>query len=532
MRKDKNYQVRVLALLWVLLGALVALYFLPEKIDSWTLKPVDILSDLREESGDENGDLTDDILLADGDIPSDDNENSDPDTLLSIPPADPNSADDLSERDHYSNETDTIDGTTAEQLAPDTRPTYDSLLRATNTDTSLTLIRDYTVNRQGMQKFFSSLKNRDNLGRPVRIAVLGDSFIEGDIFTDALRNQLQTRYGGSGVGWLALTSQVAGFRASVRHEFGGWKTHSLLDKSPSKQSITGYYHTYSSGSPWVKYTLPESAKPIEQSWFYYRSNEDTQIQVSVGDSISKQLLPATEGVVVAHLLYEGTSRSVRLRVDTPSSSFASYGIALDGKSGISVDNFSLRGNSGIRILSIDSSINKEFTDARPYDLIILQYGLNVASAKQTNYSSYISQMRKVIRQLKRSNPRADILLMGVSDRGQRSAGGGASTMPGVIALHRAQERLAQEEQISFYSLLEAMQELGGIAKLASQGAAAKDYTHLSHKGGRLVATKFMEAFDIEQKYYDKIKQESSLPAASHLWNVGSSSADQAASFGR
>ncbi|MDO4789996.1 MAG: GDSL-type esterase/lipase family protein [Porphyromonas sp.] len=526
MNKDKNYQFRVFALLWVLLGALVGLYFLPEKIGNWTLKPVDILSDLRDESLKDREETVEDGLIAEGDIsPTQDGKAE----LLETHPdseTDFNNTDDLSSIDRNEDESEMSEDIFDESSSPSTRSTYDSLLRVANVDTSLTLIKDYTANRQGMKKFFTNLENRNALGRPVRIAVLGDSFIEGDIFTDALRNQLQSRYGGAGVGWLALTSQVAGFRASVRHEFGGWKTHSLLDKSPSRQTISGYYHTNSGGSPWVKYTLPKEAKPIQQSWLYYRSNDETQIQVSVGDSVSKRTLPSTAGIITAHLLYEGESRGVRLRVDAPNSSFASYGIALDGSSGISVDNFSLRGNSGIRILSVDSSTNREFTDARPYDLIILQYGLNVASAKQTNYSSYISQMRKVIRQIKRSNPGADILLMGVSDRGQRSSGGVASTMPGVIALHRAQEKLAQEEQISFYSLLNAMRELGGISKLASQGAAAKDYTHLSHKGGRLVATKFMEAFDLEQKYYDKIKQERSYPSASSLlWDMGSASTD-------
>lgn len=37
-----------------------------------------------------------------------------------------------------------------------------------------------------------------------RVAVLGDSFIEGDIFTQDLRRLLQESYGGSGVGYVAM----------------------------------------------------------------------------------------------------------------------------------------------------------------------------------------------------------------------------------------------------------------------------------------------------------------------------------------
>ena len=60
--------------------------------------------------------------------------------------------------------------------------------------------------------------------RPVRIAVLGDSFIEGDILTADLREKLQQAYGGGGAGvgpsaWpqtprrRPLTNQAKGWRA-------------------------------------------------------------------------------------------------------------------------------------------------------------------------------------------------------------------------------------------------------------------------------------------------------------------------------
>ena len=47
--------------------------------------------------------------------------------------------------------------------------------------------------------------------------------------------------------------------------------------------------------------------------------------------------------------------------------------------------------------------------------------------------------------------------------------------------------------------------LGGIGKLAAKGWAAKDFTHLSHRGGDELASQFLDAFFLEEKYYDAIK---------------------------
>lgn len=44
--------------------------------------------------------------------------------------------------------------------------------------------------------------------RPVHIAYFGDSFIEADILTGDLRDMLQERYGGCGVGFVDATSDA------------------------------------------------------------------------------------------------------------------------------------------------------------------------------------------------------------------------------------------------------------------------------------------------------------------------------------
>ena len=59
----------------------------------------------------------------------------------------------------------------------------------------LVCIEDYAdANQRGMLPFYQALAQRKQLNRPVRIAYFGDSFIEVDILTGALRTLLPVSY--------------------------------------------------------------------------------------------------------------------------------------------------------------------------------------------------------------------------------------------------------------------------------------------------------------------------------------------------
>ncbi|MEE0828816.1 MAG: hypothetical protein U0L86_06665, partial [Alistipes finegoldii] len=63
--------------------------------------------------------------------------------------------------------------------------------------------------------------------RPVRIAVLGDSFIEGDILTADLRERLQQAYGGGGAGFAPMASPLTAFRRTIKTQSKGWTSYNI-----------------------------------------------------------------------------------------------------------------------------------------------------------------------------------------------------------------------------------------------------------------------------------------------------------------
>ena len=79
--------------------------------------------------------------------------------------------------------------------------------------------------------FFEQLYQLEtNKSAKVRIAYFGDSMTDGDMIVQDFRTYFQEKFGGQGVGFVAITSESAASRSSVTHEFSGnWKTQSYLN---------------------------------------------------------------------------------------------------------------------------------------------------------------------------------------------------------------------------------------------------------------------------------------------------------------
>lgn len=373
--------------------------------------------------------------------------------------------------------------------------------------TGMTCIEDYADSTcRGMEKFYEALNKSE---RPVRIAVFGDSFIEADIFTGDLREMLQQEYGGCGVGFVPITSLTNGYRPTVRHSFGGWGSHLATDTiyfDKSKQGISSGYFVPSPGAyvevkGQTKYA--SHLDTCEVATLYFVATGEVSVTSFINGSIREEHYFEGEGSLRMAQV-EGRIGRVRWTVQKADSTLF-YGVAMDGKRGISVDNFSLRGSSGLSLRGIPARSLRQFNGQRPYDLIVLQYGLNVATERGKNYDNYKKGMLLTIEHLKSAFPQAGILLLGVGDRDYRTETGELRTMPGVKNLIRYQQAIAAESHIAFWNMFEAMGGEGSMAKLvhAKPPMANYDYTHINFRGGKYLAGLLYETLVYGKEQYDK-----------------------------
>ena len=130
----------------------------------------------------------------------------------------------------------------------------------------------------------------------------------------------------------------------------------------------------------------------------------------------------------------------------------------------------------------------EFNTYRSYKLVILQFGLNMVVEDSLNYRAYVKRMVRVIENMKKAFPHASFLLLSVSDRSSNSTGR-FETMNAIPAMRNAQRMIAQETNIAFWDLFEAMGGENSMVKFVTSkpALAAKDYTHVNFNGGRKLA---------------------------------------------
>ena len=354
--------------------------------------------------------------------------------------------------------------------------------------------------------FFAKLRDMQRLGRPVRIAVLGDSFIEGDIFTQDLRELMQVRFGGRGVGFVPITSQVAGFRQSVGHSFSGWSTASIVDKpSRGKYLLSSYLYTPSAARSTVAYKGSLVRRRLDsfsraRLVFVNKGSASAKIEVRINEGEVQTFSAYPSERLAQVVATEDSIRSVSFAVSGAEGGFTAYGAYLDDGRGVCVDNYSVRGNSGVSMASIDAELMQQLNELYPIDMVVVQYGLNVAQADVKSYTLYQTQMQRVVSRLRAVLPGAVVVVMGIPDRTRRT-GDGWATMPGVVAMDRTQRELARSTGVCYWSTLEAMKARGGMEKFVQRGWAAKDYTHLSARGGREIGRAFFDALtaEMEQK---------------------------------
>lgn len=355
----------------------------------------------------------------------------------------------------------------------------------------ITCIEDYSKDSTAMLYFIKALNKLKNKGNTLRIAMYGDSFIEGDVFCGSFRDTLQSLFGGDGVGYVPITSDVAGFRRNIKHKFENWNTYSIIKKDSTSKVRLGPagYSFIPLADNWVEYkpVRKKNVSEFNAMKLYYKNSGHAVIDYYIDDTTywSEDLKTSR---FMQEWKYDG-DHAHSVRFEFPNyDSIELYGASFENGKGIYVDNFSMRGNTGLGLSLIQDDMLIGFNKYRNYKLIILQYGLNVSLEDSMKYDWYTSRMIKVVNKMKHDFPYASILLISVSDRSSNTTGA-FKTIKTIPVMRNAQRFIAQKTGIAFWDMYEAMGGENSMVKFvkAKPSLAAKDYTHLTFQGGKKLA---------------------------------------------
>jgi hypothetical protein len=459
-KKMKNYIYHPLWLSGLVLMLLVALSFVPDGMDigGLTLKRMDILADVRRDA-------------------------APVDTLAALPELRPDSVDLM-----LPDTTGQADSAVARVVLPPKDSSYFG-----------GQIEDYSPEQQGLGRFFEAVRNIPK-GKTVRVAWYGDSFVEGDILLGDLRDSLQSIWGGKGVGFVPITSEVAQFKRTLKHNFRGWKSYTIVERNAPHPPFGLNGHAYvPSADAKVHY---EGADYFHNTrrWgnvrlFYTALNPTQMIWQNEGMGPQAVTLPA-QGSRLKQWTWErpGSIRAFAMRFPQPDG-FVAYGASLEDGPGIYFDNFSVRGNSGGPLRGMAPGFVQQFDSLQHYELVVLQVGLNAVTNSLTNIRWYKAELERTFEHLRKCFPRTPILIVSVGDRGGK-VGTEVVTMQGVPAIAAMQRDLARQHGFLFYDLYHGMGGPGSMVRMANHRPrwANTDYTHLTHEGGRQVGHRFVKLF--------------------------------------
>jgi len=414
------------------------------------------------------------------------------------------------------------------ELSTDTLQKNDSLLiDSLNVDSIVKVVQPLEFPDSDKTALFPFFKNVQKNAGLIRVLHYGDSQIEGDRITGFLRNRFQGRFGGRGAGLISLV-EVNNISGAVDIEnTGDWKRYTLFGKIDKniKHNKYGILLSFSRFAPVYNDSLPNDTVIYEASvninksgsaygncfkfneikLLYANNRKPVMVELYDGDKLLgfETLLSGTE-FKISTFKINNTNQKLTLKFlgkDSPDL----YGIAFDSEKGLAFDNIPLRGSSGTDFTRNNLTLLKEMYEKLNVKLLIYEFGVNVVPNIQEDYTFYENWVYSQLSALKRIHPDMGIIVIGISDMSQKTENGFES-YPNIEKIRDAQKKAAFRANCAFWDFYKAM---GGKNSMpswvnAAPPMAAKDFTHLSPRGARIVSEMLYNAIISEYNNF-KIK---------------------------
>ena len=385
-----------------------------------------------------------------------------------------------------------------------------------------------------LSNLFNSLIDAKELQKIVRIVHYGDSQIETDRITNYLRYKLQQQFGGSGPGLVpAKTAYDYKSPCEVKN-IGKWKRYTIFPNidtavKHSKYGVLGAFCTFgplrqikeknevsadslfqldsltvvskiaeeikpkdtlNAALKFIPSTLRKNLKDIKKCRLFY-GNTDQKCNVKVLDLdqvIFNEDLKPTDFYTYKTFNFETSPTDLKFEFSSLQSPEI-YGFALDGHSGVAVDNVALRGCSGTIFTKINAKMLAQMYNDLNVKCVILQFGGNaVPYMTQEKLGGFKSAFASQIRYIKKLCPKMSIIVVGPADMSTKD-GDKYKTYDILPPLVDALKSAALSNGCAFWNMYEAM---GGENTMPDwvyhePQLAEKDFVHFTPNGANIMA---------------------------------------------
>lgn len=357
-------------------------------------------------------------------------------------------------------------------------------------------------NKSLLYPFFEALKTVKEKGESIRILHYGDSQIEMDRITGYVREQLQQQFGGSGPG-LQPAVQIIPSTSIRQISSGNWHRYACwgMDKS-----LRAEHRRYGVMLNFSEYNEIASVTFTVSNQAYERAKLISKVRVLIGNlESSAQVSLITNnkgygskkaeagGMQLLEWELDTFPRTITLQFKGGGSPEV-YGIALDGKSGVAVDNMPMRGCSGTIFTRVDSSLLRKSFELLNVKLLILQFGGNMmpSISEEKNAADYGEKFYEQVAWLKSLKEDMSVIVIGLADMSKR-IDGRMQSYPHIEKVRDALKKATFDSNSAYWDMLDVMGGVNSMPSWVEQGLAGSDYIHFTTKGAQKISELFFEA---------------------------------------
>jgi D-alanyl-lipoteichoic acid acyltransferase DltB (MBOAT superfamily) len=352
--------------------------------------------------------------------------------------------------------------------------------------------------------------------RQVRIMYYGDSQIEGDRITSYLRHALREGRNGTGPGLFLPVMPVMYTKSIWLKSSASWKRYNYLSYKAGEISHNrlGPFMAICrflppgeiSSSPekaWVrirpsKFADSSSANYDQLRIFYSNPAGKVSIKVTADNTnvLTDSLKQSPELNEVACSL--NAAKDIVIEFEGMVSPDI-YGISIESKDGIIVDNIPQRGSAGLEFTMTDKQNLRETYEKLQPDLIILQFGLNIVKNVRNDYSYYKRGLYRQIERVKEVAPGVSVMVIGVTDMAS-GEGDSLESYRNIPSIISSQKEAADDAGAIFWDSYSAM---GGQSSIISWSKkkpplAQTDYVHFTYPGADTLSGMLIKAMFLSE----------------------------------
>jgi alginate O-acetyltransferase complex protein AlgI len=353
-----------------------------------------------------------------------------------------------------------------------------------------------------LERFLDSLSFSD---RQIRIMYYGDSQIEGDRVSSFLRANLRKEGAGTGPGLFLPVMPVTYTRSVYVRASSNWNRFTYLSfkNGEISHNALGPLMAFCRYLPenetskseiraWVRIVPSKFADSTTSRYDFLRILYRNPVGKVKVDVKAGNLTVITDTLTVSPDLQEYRCplyNAQNILIDF--TGFVSpdiYGISIESKTGLIIDNIPQRGSAGLEFTMVDSVNLKNSLRFYSPDLIILQYGLNIVKNIRSEYSYYKKGLYRQISLLKDISPGSSFLVIGLTDMAYDD-GGIIKSYPNIPYIIQAQRIASDESGALFWDAYKAMGGESSIIKWFEMDPplAKKDLVHFTDQGADTLA---------------------------------------------